>query len=201
MHTVFLLTKKKQETSWTCSNSQMMGAQSLFIFAGILFVVGLMLALVVLLWAVGGWKKCKAFINSAVKSPTSSISDGMKGESSSDETVYKQSSDETVYAEEDGAPCKGSYDLTPVVEGESSYDLTPIVEGEALTPNNERSDASFIEELETPTKSEVKKENIGSHLKYLCVIERTYPQFSPSRGAFISLEDDTSTHTHGFRSL
>lgn len=156
-----------------------MGAQTLFIIAGIFFAVGLILALVVLLWTVGGCNHLKARINSAVQSPVPNISDGLKAKSSSsDETVYKQSSDETVCAEEDGVPVKGTYDLTPIVE--------------LGTPKNERSDASFAEDLETPSESEVSKGKIGSNFKYLCVIEKTYPQEKPSlpRGSFISLEND-----------
>ena len=157
-----------------------MGTQTLFIIAGIFFAVGLMLALMVLLWTVGGCNKLKARINSAVQSPKPNIADGLKAESSSsDETVYKQSTDETVCAEEDGVPVKGKYDLTPIVE--------------VGTPKNERSGDSFVEDLETPSESEVSKGKIGSNFKYLCLIEKTYPQEKPSlpRGSFISLEDDT----------
>lgn len=146
-----------------------MGAKTLFIIAGILFVVGLMLALVVLLWAVGGLKNLKARIYSAVKSPVPSISNGLKGKSSSDETVY---------IEENGAP---------------GYDLTPIVEMEALSPKSETSDSNFVEGSETATEPEVKAEKIGAHLMFLCVTKRTYPQENPKppKGAFVFLEDDT----------
>lgn len=149
-----------------------MGAQTLFIIAGIFFVVGLMLALVVSLWAVGSCKNLKACIYSAVKSPVPSISSGLKDKSSSDESVY---------VEENGAPGKGS------------YDLTPIVEMEELSPKSNSSDANFAEGSVTPAEPDVKAEKIGANLMYLCVTKRTYPQEKPtqSRGAFAFLEDDT----------